>query len=78
MQLKLMLEDEREKGFIEGEKHGRALGKAEDVLSFLSDLGAVPGELNEKIISEKNLDTLEKWMKLASKVESIEEFCEKM
>ena len=82
MQLKLMLEDEREKGFIEGEKHGRALGKAlgkaESVLSFLSALGAVPKELNETIISEKNLDTLEKWMKLASKVESIEEFCEKM
>ena len=57
-----------------GKAEGRAVGKAESVLEVLSELGSVPEGLSKRIMSEKNLDILKNWLKLAAKCDSIEAF----
>lgn len=56
----------------------RTEGKAEVVIEFLEEIAAVSDELRGKILNETNLETLTGWVKLAAKVESIEQFIEKM
>lgn len=60
----------REAGYEEGE----AAGKAERVLELLEDLGKVPDELRERILSESNLPVLKQWLKAAAKSESLQAF----
>ena len=57
---------------------GKANGKAEDILQLLKDLGDVSAELSEKIMGEKDLDTLNRWLKTAAKAESLQQFEESM
>ena len=57
---------------------GKAAGKAEAVLNLLEELGEISDDLRVRIISEKNLDVLKRWLKQAVKSESIDEFIEKM
>lgn len=57
---------------------GKQEGKAEDILELLEDLGTVPQELKKIILEQSNLDILRRWLKLAAKAETIEEFKEKM
>ena len=64
--------------FQEMLKDERAEGKAEAVLILLKELGAVPEQLQEHIMGEKNLEVLTKWVKLAAKSNSIEEFVDLM
>ena len=60
----------------------RAEGKAEAVLEMLlelmSNLGEIPDELRNRITSEKDLETLKKWHRLAARSESLDEFLKKM
>ena len=70
MLLELMLQDER--------REGRAEGKAEEVISFLEDLGSVSEELKSRIMEEQNLDTLKRWLKLSARAASIEQFKNEM
>ena len=65
-----MLRDER--------AEGKAEGKAEDILVLLQEIGTVSEQLQEKIVNEKDLSTLLKWLKLAVKSESIQQFEENM
>lgn len=65
-----LLKDER--------KVGRAEGKVEDVLELLQELGAVPEELEKCILQEKDLTVLTKWVKLAARSDTIEEFSSRM
>ena len=65
-----MLREERTEGIL--------FGKAEDVVELLEDLGPVSDEVREKIMTEKSLETLRKWHKLAAKAESMEEFLKAM
>ena len=60
----------REAGYEEGE----AVGKAESVLELLEDLGKIPDELRERILSESNLPVLKQWLKAAAKSESLQAF----
>ena len=53
-------------------------GKIEDVLELLEEFGGVPEEVKEMILKEIDLEKIKKWHKLAAKVNSIEEFVEKM
>ena len=53
-------------------------GKAEAVLNLLEELGEISDDLRVRIISEKDLDVLKRWLKQAVKSESIDEFIEKM
>ena len=70
MILREMLRDER--------AEGKAEGKAEDILVLLQEIGTVSEQLQEKIVNEKDLSTLLKWLKLAAKSESIQQFEENM
>ena len=70
MLLELMLQDERREGRIEG--------RVEEIISFLEDLSDIPVELREKIESEKDLSVLKRWLKLAAKADSIEQFISEM
>ena len=77
-----MLRDERAEGKAEGIAEGIAEGKTEAVLEMLlelmNDLGEIPDELRNRITSEKDLETLKKWHRLAARSESLDEFLEKM
>ena len=74
MTLEELLKDER----AEGKAEGIAVGIAESILNLLAALSPVPEELQERIMLEKNLDILRKWVKQAAKADSIEQFRQNM
>lgn len=86
MLLKELIKEEREEakaegisegisiGKSEGISIGRSEGKAEMVLDYLADLGTVPEELREKIMSESDKGVLLSYLKKASKANSVDEF----
>lgn len=53
---------------------GMIKGRVESIIELLEELGTVPCGLKELIGQQKDLETLKKWHKLASKSESIEAF----
>ena len=53
---------------------GRAEGKAEDILEILYDKGEVSDDLREKIMIQRDMECLSKWLKAAVRSETIEEF----
>ncbi len=59
-------------------KEGIAIGKAEDILELLEELGNISESMQEAIMNEKDIELLTKWHKLAAKAESIEEFISNM
>ena len=63
--------------FDDGWNAGIQTGAADMVLDFLKDLGTVPQWVTTVIRNTTDVNTLKTWGKLASKAESIEEFCEK-
>ena len=65
-----MLRDEHAEGKVEA--------KIEDILELLEEKARISEDLLRKIESEKNLETLTRWMKLAAKVNSLEEFVNRM
>ena len=48
--------------------------KVQDILELLYELGEVSEELKSKITTETNMEILSKWLKLAAKSDTIEEF----
>jgi len=64
----------RQEGYLEG----KAEGKAEAILELLEELGDIPKELYERVSVEKDLQQLKRWLKLAVKTETIEQFVEEM
>lgn len=65
-----MLRDER--------AEGRAEGKAEALLDILAERGAVPDSLEKEIRSQQDLSLLRSWILLAARVNSVEEFTQKI
>lgn len=65
---------EREKGKTEG----RVEGKVEDILCLLEEIGELPEDLRKRITDQRDYTVLTKWLKLAARSGSIEEFCEKI
>ena len=57
---------------------GKAEGKAESVIELLEELGSVSEELQAIIMQETDLKLLLKWLKLAAKAESVEQFQQNM
>ncbi len=66
--------DAKEEGKIEGRKEGLAAG----ILQLLGDLGAVPGNLREAIMEEKDMEVLTRWHRQAARTETIEQFRQTM
>lgn len=65
-------------GKNEGRLEGRSEGKAESTIELLEEVGNVSIDLKEKIMSQKDMDVLTRWLKLSAKVSSIEEFVKAM
>ena len=57
---------------------GKAEGKAESILELLEEGGDVPEELRDVILSETNIETLKRWLKLAARADSIKTFKSQM
>ena len=70
MTLEELLRDERAEGKVEG--------KAEDIMLFLTPLGAVPSHIQESIYGEKDSQVLEKWLRAAARADSMEAFIKSM
>ena len=49
-------------------------GKSENILELLEDYGEIPRELRMKIAAEQDFNILKKWIRLAARATSIEEF----
>ena len=62
----------------EGKLEGKLEAYIETILSLLEDFGAIPAELRELLEKETSLETLKSWHKLAARVESIDDFQEKI
>ena len=74
MDIKVQREEAKEEGIEEGIEQGRILGTANDIIELLGEVGEVTEALKNKIMKEKHLDVLRRWLKLAAKSETIEEF----
>ncbi len=68
----------REDVFEHGVEKGRTEGRIDSIIDLLSEYGAIPEELKQIILQENNLNTLKRWHKLASQVDSVEEFIKMM
>ena len=55
-------------------KEERVAGKTEVIISLLEDLGEIPNELRELIMSQVDSEIVMKWIKVATKAKSVEEF----
>lgn len=77
-QMKKSLEFGFNKGYRNGKevgyRNGKQDGKAAAVCDLLEELSPVPEDLKQTIFSEKNPDILKRWLFIAAKAESIEQF----
>ena len=73
-----LLKRRESKGKAEGITEGKIEGIAETVLTLLEVYGTVPEDVRERILSERHLEVLKDWTKLAAQVDSVEEFVSKM
>lgn len=71
-----------EKGIKIGEQTGEQRAalrtKREDIIELLEDIGNVSNEIKELIEKEENFDVLKKWLKIAAKAGSIDEFMDRV
>ena len=83
MEVEYMKMEERERiirdeGVEFGKQLGIINGKIEAVLELLEDKGEVPEKVKTEIFAETDLEVLKKWLRLAAKSETIEEFCKEI
>ena len=64
----------REEGKAEGIEEGKLEAQKEDILVLLRELGEVPPQVEEIILSQREEQRLKIWLKLAARAESMEEF----
>ena len=73
-----LLNKEKAEGKAEGWAQGKAEGRVEDraeaVIELLEDLGELSDSLKTCILEQNDLELLRKWLKVAARAESIEEF----
>ncbi len=67
-------EEAREEGLAEG----LAMGVREVVIKLLSKRGQIKQEVLDIIVSEKSVETLNKWIELIMDTQSMQEFEERM
>ena len=65
-------------GRTEGRIEGRIEAKINDILELLDSYGKIPEELRDRISGEQDMNVLKKWLLLAAKVSSVEEFAEQL
>ncbi len=57
---------------------GRAEGHRDDVLELLSNFGELSEDLRKQILEQEDEEILKKWLLLAARAESVEDFMKKM
>ena len=62
----------------ESRAEGKAEGKIESIIELLEEVDIIPDMLRQTISAQKDVDILNKWIKLSAKVTTIDEFIEKM
>ncbi len=65
-------------GRAKGEAEGRAEGTRNSLIILLREIDTIPDSLIERINQESDLETLNSWLKLAAKSNSINSFLENM
>ena len=70
MTLEELLRGERKAG----EATGKAEGMARSILLLLEDRGTVPDPLLQRILSEKDMEILSSWLRLAAAADSVSQF----
>ena len=79
MEVEYMKMEERERIIRdEGKQIGIINGKIESVLELLENKGEVPEKVKAEIFAETDPEVLKKWLRLAAKSETIEEFCKEI
>lgn len=78
MLTELLMQDERRAGRIEGRAEGLVEGRKESLREFLAELGTIPENIRMKIKQEDDVNQLMAWLRLAAKVDTIEQFIENM
>ena len=76
--LEELMEDELEAKRTQGLAEGLALGKAEDIMTLLKDLGEVSEELQRKIMEQSDTEVLNQWLRYAARAETIRDFEQKI
>ena len=66
----------KQEGLQEGLQEGVRKGKSESILNILEDLGEVPENLRQQILTEKDPNILKKYLQQAVKAESVDQFIE--
>ena len=67
----------REEGRTEGRAEGRTEGRIESILQLLQEIDPVPEDLRTRIRTEWDPETLDRWLLIAARAESIESFRER-
>lgn len=70
--MKAKMDRRAEDEFVRNE--GRAEGRAMYILQVLKGLGDVPQVMQERILAERNLDTLDTWFEMAMNASDLREF----
>ena len=64
--------------FRRGKAEGKLEEKRNSIIELLEDFGIIPQTIYERIMSEENIGVLKEMFKLASRVDSLEQFAEKI
>lgn len=70
----MLVDDGISQGIVQGLSQGLSQGKAEAIVEFLGMKGTVSDDLRQKIISEKDVDKLSGWIRIAAASNSVEDF----
>ncbi len=63
-----------EEGKREGIAEGRLQGVVSSIMALLADLGKIPEYVHDRLLEETREDQMNRWLRLAAKAGSIEEF----
>lgn len=73
-----MLKEMKEEAKEQGIEQGKREGKKEDILDNLNEIATISEDVLKMISEQNDMDILKKWLKISSRVNSIDEFKEKI
>ena len=69
-----LIQEGNRQGIRRGRLEGLNRGRAEAILVVLEETGAISDQLKEKIVKQKSKEILNRWLKLAARVKTVEDF----
>jgi hypothetical protein len=69
-----VLDNWYQEALIQNRQHIESKSKADTILILLEDLGPMPEDAKERILSETDLAVLDSWIRQAKRAESLEQF----